>query len=79
MNMATLLKSTANVLMGLSLVRLLARDLGAEIRHDAAAVGERTQALIQRSRYRAIGSAAALGLVAGILLGQRGHRPHHTP
>jgi ElaB/YqjD/DUF883 family membrane-anchored ribosome-binding protein len=78
MNMATLLKSTANLFMGLSLVKLLAGDLGAEIRHDAAAVGERTQALVQRSRYRAIGSAAALGLVAGIFLGQRRHRLHNS-
>ncbi|HEV7358168.1 MAG TPA: hypothetical protein VGN99_09230 [Steroidobacteraceae bacterium] len=76
MNMATLLKNTANLLMGLSLVKLLAGDLGAEIRHDAAAVGERTQALVQRSRYRAIGSAAALGLLAGIFLDRRRHRPH---
>jgi len=79
MNMATFLKSTANVLMGVSLVKLLAGDLGAEIRHDAAVVGERTRALVQRSRYRAIGSAAALGLLAGIFLGQRRHRQHGQP
>jgi ElaB/YqjD/DUF883 family membrane-anchored ribosome-binding protein len=76
MNMATLLRSTANVLMGLNLVKLLAGDVGAEIRHDATVVGERTQALIQRSRYRAIGSAAALGLLAGMFLGRRRQRPH---
>lgn len=79
MDMATFLKSAANLMMGLSLAKLLAGDVRAEIRHDAAAVGERTQALIQRSRYRAIGSAAALGLLAGIFLGQRRHRPRGTP
>ncbi len=76
MNMAVFLKSSANLLMGLSLVKVLARDLGTEVRHDAAELSERTQALIRRSRYRAIGSAAVLGLLAGILLGQgRQHRP----
>jgi hypothetical protein len=79
MNLATVLRCTANVLMGLNLVKLLAGDVGGEIRHDAAALGERTQALIQRFRYPVIGSAAALGLLAGILLSQRRHRPRDNP
>ena len=74
--MATLLRSAANILMGLNLVKLLAGDVGAEIRHDAAVVGEKTQALVRRSSYRAIGSAAALGLLAGIYFGHRRHGPH---
>jgi hypothetical protein len=79
MNLATVLRSTANVLMGLNLVKLLASDVGGEIRHDAAAAGERTQALILRFRYPVIGSAAALGLLAGIFFGQRRHRPRDNP
>jgi ElaB/YqjD/DUF883 family membrane-anchored ribosome-binding protein len=75
-NMATLLRNAANVLMGLNLVKLLAGDVGAEIRHDAAVVGEKTQALVERSSYRAIGSAAAIGLLAGIFFAHRRHRPH---
>jgi ElaB/YqjD/DUF883 family membrane-anchored ribosome-binding protein len=74
--MATFLRSAANILMGLNLVKLLAGDVGAELRHDVAVAGEKTQALVQRSSYRAIGSAAALGLLAGIVLGHRRHRPH---
>ena len=74
MSMATLLKGAANVLMGLTLVRLLAGDVGAEIRQDAARLGEKTQAVLRRSPYRAAGSAAALALVVGFLLGQRRHR-----
>ena len=62
MNMATFLKSAANLLMGVSLAKALAADLGREFRP-----------LIRRSPYRAAGSAAALGLAAGILLGQRRH------
>ena len=75
MNMATFLKGTANLLMAVSLVKLLAHDLGEEVRQDAAGVGEKTQALVRRSPYRAAASAAALGLLTGILLG----RPRHLP
>jgi ElaB/YqjD/DUF883 family membrane-anchored ribosome-binding protein len=71
MSMATLLKSAANLLMGLSLVKLVAGDLGAEFRHDAVGLGKKTEGLIRRSPYRAAGSAAALGFLAGILLSQR--------
>lgn len=75
MNMATFLKGSANVLMTMSLVKLLAHDLGSEVRHDAAEVSHRTQALVRRSPYRAAVSAAALGLLVGILLSHRQHRP----
>jgi ElaB/YqjD/DUF883 family membrane-anchored ribosome-binding protein len=74
MSVAGVLKGTANILMGLSLVKLVAGDLGAEFRHDAAGLGERTESLIRRSPYHAAGSAAALGLLAGILLRQHRHR-----
>ena len=75
MNMATLLKRTANLLVGLTMVRMVARDLGTELRHDAAAVRGKTSDLVHRSPYRAAGSAAALGLLAGILLTQQRARP----
>ena len=75
MNMATFLRGAANVLMTLSLVRLLAHDLGEEVRQDAAGVGEKTRALVRRSPYRAAASAAALGLLTGILLSQTRHPP----
>ena len=75
MNMATLLKGTANLVMALSLVKLVAHDLGEEVRQDAAGVGEKTQALVRRSPYGAAASAAALGLLTGILVRQARHPP----
>lgn len=74
MDMATVLRRAANLLMGLTMVRLVARDLGAELRHDAAVVGGKTSDLVRRSPYRAAGSAAALGLLAGIWLSQHRNR-----
>ena len=79
MSVATFLKAAANLVVGLSLVKLVAADLGAEVRQDAREAGEKAQALIRRSPYGAAGSAAALGLLAGMLLGQRRIGPHRFP
>jgi hypothetical protein len=56
MDIATFLKSTANVVVGVSVVKLLTADLKAEI---------------QKSPYRAAGLAAAAGALTGIALAQR--------
>lgn len=75
MDMAELLKRSANVLVGISLLKLVAGDLRAEVRHDAAEVGARSKAALERSPYRAAGAAAALGVMAGWMIGQRRRPP----
>lgn len=71
MDMAELLKRSANVLVGVSMLKLIADDLRVEIRHDAVEVGARSKAALERSPYRAAGAAAALGLMAGWMIGHR--------
>jgi hypothetical protein len=75
--MATLLKATANLLVGFSLVKLLSADLGAEIGHDTASLREKANWLMQKSPYRAAGLAAAAGAVTGMALAHR--RPARLP
>lgn len=76
MDMTTLLKNTANVLLGISLLKLLSSDLKAEIRHDGASLRSKADGLIHKSPYRAAGLAAATGALTGIMLARR--RPHRT-
>jgi hypothetical protein len=76
MDMATFLKTTANLLVGLSVVKLLSADLGAEIRRDSASLRERVTGLVRKSPYRAAGLAAAAGAVTGMALAHR--RPPRT-
>ena len=56
MDMTSLLKGSANLLVVMGMLKLVAGDLGAEIR---------------RSPYPAAGTAAALGLFAGIWVSRR--------
>jgi ElaB/YqjD/DUF883 family membrane-anchored ribosome-binding protein len=74
MDMATVLKQSANLFMAVSVVKWVAADLNAEIRHDTGSLRERANRLVQRSPYRAAGVAAAAGALAGIALAHR--RPH---
>lgn len=76
MNMATLLKNAANVLAGVSLVRLLGADLKAEIRQDGARLRDKANGLVHTSPYRAAGLAAAAAALAGLMLARR--RSHRT-
>lgn len=71
MDMATLLKHLANLLVGVSVVKWVAADLKAEIRHDAGSVRDRANAAAHNSPYGALGMAAAAGALAGFMLGQR--------
>lgn len=71
MDMASLLKRTANVLVAASVLKWLASDLKAEIRHDAASLREKAKVLARKSPYRAAGLAAAAGALTGILLARR--------
>jgi hypothetical protein len=71
MDMASLLKKTANVFVGVSVLKWLAADLKAEIRHDAVSLRDRTNVLIQKSPYRAAGVAAAAGALTAIALTRR--------
>jgi ElaB/YqjD/DUF883 family membrane-anchored ribosome-binding protein len=76
MDMASFLKRTANLLVGVSVLKLLAADLKAEIRQDAAGLREKANLLVENSPYRAAGLAAAAGALTGIALARR--RAHRT-
>jgi hypothetical protein len=79
MDMATLLKVAANLLVGFSLVKLLSADLGAEIGQDTASLRVKANWLVQKSPYRAAGLAAAAGAVTGMALAHRlGRLPPRT-
>jgi hypothetical protein len=56
MNMAKFLKRSANLFMGITMFKLVAEDLGTEVR---------------RSPYGSAGAAVALGLAAGMVIGWR--------
>jgi ElaB/YqjD/DUF883 family membrane-anchored ribosome-binding protein len=71
MDMATLLRNSANCFMAVSVVKLLAADLNAEIRRDTGSLRETANRLVQKSPYRAAGLAAAAGALAGIALAHR--------
>jgi ElaB/YqjD/DUF883 family membrane-anchored ribosome-binding protein len=71
MNMASLLRKAANFLVGVSVLKWVAADLKAEIRHDSANLRSRANALVQNSPYRAAGVAAAAGALTGIVLARR--------
>jgi hypothetical protein len=71
MDMATVLKAGANLLVGFSLVKFLSADLSAEIGHDTASLREKANGLVQKSPYRAAGLAAAAGVVTGMALAHR--------
>jgi ElaB/YqjD/DUF883 family membrane-anchored ribosome-binding protein len=77
MDMATVLKNSANFLMAVSVVKWLAADLNAEIRHDTGSLRERANRMVRKSPYRAAGLAAAAGALAGVALAHR--RPGARP
>jgi ElaB/YqjD/DUF883 family membrane-anchored ribosome-binding protein len=56
MDMASFLRQSANLLVGASIVKLVAGDL------------------VRRAPYPAAGTAAAIGIFAGILLNRRRRR-----
>jgi hypothetical protein len=76
MDMASLLKNTANLLVGVSLVKWIAADFRAEIRHDTAGLREKADGMVRRSPYRAAGFAAAAGALVGLAISR--HRAHRT-
>jgi ElaB/YqjD/DUF883 family membrane-anchored ribosome-binding protein len=65
------LKHAANFVVGLTLVKAVMTDLGAEMRRDLSGLKSHTEALVHRSPYGAAGTAAAMGVVAGMLLAKR--------
>jgi ElaB/YqjD/DUF883 family membrane-anchored ribosome-binding protein len=67
----TVLKHAANFIVGLTLVKAVMADLGAELQRDLSGLGSQTRTLVRRSPYGAAGTAAAMGVVAGILLAKR--------
>ena len=56
LDMAKLLKGSANVFMATLLARRVAQDLSAEVRSD-----------VRRSPYGAAGAATLLGVMAGVM------------
>ena len=64
LDMARVLKGSANIFMAGVIAKRVAQDLSAEVRSD-----------VSRSPYGAAGAATVLGVMAGILLVRR-HRRH---
>jgi hypothetical protein len=71
MSLSTFLKAFANMLMAARVAKLLAGDLAAEARSDAAIFQSRTSALLARSPYVAAGAATALGFLVGQQIAKR--------
>lgn len=75
MNMATILRHTANVFVAATVVKLLTADLKEEISHDSASVREKASRLVQKAPYRAAGlTAAAAALTGFMVVRARAHR-----
>lgn len=70
MSVATLLKYSANLLMGAALIKWVATDMAAEVRRDVESLQGRTESAVRRSPYRIAGAVTAMGIVAGVLLAQ---------
>jgi ElaB/YqjD/DUF883 family membrane-anchored ribosome-binding protein len=64
------------VFVGATMVKAIASDLGGEMRRDLSGLRSHTDAVVHRSPYGAAGTAAAMGLVAGILLAKRRSARH---
>jgi hypothetical protein len=79
MNVATVLKYSANLFMGAALLKLVASDMAAEVVQDVGSLQGRTNFLVRRSPYRIAGAATAMGVVAGILFAKHRHgRANHA-
>jgi ElaB/YqjD/DUF883 family membrane-anchored ribosome-binding protein len=63
LDMAKLLKGSANIFMAGVLARRVAQDLTTEVRND-----------VVRSPYGAAGAATVLGVMAGVFLARRHRR-----
>jgi ElaB/YqjD/DUF883 family membrane-anchored ribosome-binding protein len=74
MDMARLLKNTANIIVSVSVVRLLAGDLAAELRQDTATLRAKANSQVRNFPYRAAGVAAGLGALTGLALARRSPR-----
>ncbi len=66
-----MLKRTANVVAGMTLVRAVASDLGAETRRAFSDLRLQVNTVVHRSPYGTAGTAAAVGMLAGLLLARR--------
>jgi ElaB/YqjD/DUF883 family membrane-anchored ribosome-binding protein len=71
MDTARLLKGSANLLMSVWLMRLVAGDLGRELRQEGRIARQGAETLVRRAPYGAAGAAAVLGMLVGVLIGQR--------
>jgi hypothetical protein len=74
MDVATILKYSANLFMGAALIKWVASDVAAEVGHDIGSLQGRTDFAVRRSPYRMAGAVTAMGVVAGILLARHRHR-----
>jgi ElaB/YqjD/DUF883 family membrane-anchored ribosome-binding protein len=73
MNVATLLKRSANFFMIARVVKLVMGDLVAEACSDAGAVKKRVSTMLGAAPYQAAGAAGALGFMLGVSLAKRRH------
>jgi ElaB/YqjD/DUF883 family membrane-anchored ribosome-binding protein len=80
MDTARFLKHSANLLIGLRLMRAVAGDLRNELRQDSHKARQSAEMLVRRAPYGAAGAAALLGLLTGVLIGNRhGVRTSRSP
>jgi len=78
--MAHLLKDSANLVAGLCLMRAVAGDLRKELRQDSQKARKNADILVRRVPYGAAGAAALLGVLTGIVIGNRyGAHIRHSP
>jgi ElaB/YqjD/DUF883 family membrane-anchored ribosome-binding protein len=71
MDTARLLKTLANLLVGAGMIKLVAIDVAATARQDAALAARRTNSAVAANPYRAASVAIVVGFLGGILLGRR--------
>jgi ElaB/YqjD/DUF883 family membrane-anchored ribosome-binding protein len=74
LDMAKVLKISANAAAAAILVKSVAGDIGAEVRRDAGTLSGRARDFARRSPYGAAGAATAVGVLAGMLLARRHQR-----
>ena len=74
MDTAKFLKSSANALMVMTLVKRVADDLAREVRRDVGSVARGVNHQIRQSPYQAAGGAAVVGILVGALLARSSRR-----
>jgi len=75
MDMATFLKDSANLVIGATIIKLVAGDLAAEVSKELATLRRQSNAMVSRAPYHVAGAATAMGIVAGMMLAKHRYGP----